>query len=169
MKTLHIRALLALATAVLALVIFMNLPSTIAPAPKSEFLLTTGQKITSEDYRGQVVFINFWATTCTTCVAEMPDIARTHEKFKEKGYQTIAVAMQYDKPEWVLNFQKTRQLPFHVALDHTGENAQNWGNIRLTPTSFLINKKGEIVKTYVGAPDFEKLHVLIEELLAQPA
>lgn len=167
MKTLHIRALMALGVAVLLMVVFLNLPSAIAPAPKSEFLLTTGEKLHSDDYQGKVVLVNFWATTCTTCVAEMPEIVKTYEKYKNQGYQTIAVAMQYDKPEWVLNFAQTRNLPFHVALDYTGENAQNWGSIRLTPTTFLVNKKGEIVKTYVGKPDFEKLHALIEELLAQ--
>lgn len=168
-KPIHRTALAALAAAIVILGIFIwgGPSNTGIQAPASKFLLTTGQTLESQDLKGQVVLVNFWATTCTTCVAEMPQLAATYEKFKDKGYKTIAVAMQYDKPEWVLNFQKTRKLPFDVALDHTGENAQNWGQVKLTPTTYLVDKKGMIVKTYVGAPDFDKLQALIEELLAQ--
>ena len=74
--------------------------------------------------------------------------------------------MSYDPPAWVLNFAKTRQLPFKVALDNTGEVAQAWGDVKLTPTSFLVDKEGKIVKRYVGEPDFPALHQLIEKLLA---
>jgi peroxiredoxin len=99
----------------------------------------------------------------------MPQIMATHEKYKAKGYQTVAVAMSYDPPAYVANFAKTRQLPFGVAIDNTGDIAKGFGDVRLTPTSFLINKRGEIVKRYVGAPDFASLHTLVEKLLAEQA
>lgn len=111
--------------------------------------------------------VNFWATSCTTCVAEMPEIVATHHKFKEKGYETLAVAMRYDPPSYVVNFAQTRQLPFKVAIDNTGSVAREWGDVQLTPTTFLVNKRGEIVKRYVGAPNFAELHQLIEKLLAE--
>ena len=111
--------------------------------------------------------VNFWATSCTTCVAEMPDIVATHNKFKEKGFETLAVAMRYDPPSYVVNFAQTRQLPFKVAIDNTGSVAREWGDVQLTPTTFLVNKRGEIVKRYVGAPNFAELHQLIEKLLAE--
>jgi peroxiredoxin len=117
--------------------------------------------------RGQVVLVNFWATTCTTCVAEMPEITATHEKYKDRGYQTVAVSMAYDPPAFVANFAQTRKLPFGVAIDNTGTIAKSFGDVQLTPTTFLVNKRGEIVKRYVGAPDFEGLHVLVEKLLAE--
>ena len=111
--------------------------------------------------------MNFWATSCTTCVAEMPEIVATHNKFKDKGYETLAVAMRYDPPSYVVNFAQTRQLPFKVAIDNTGAVARAWGDVQLTPTTFLVNKRGEIVKRYVGAPNFAELHQLIEKLLAE--
>ncbi len=111
--------------------------------------------------------VNFWATSCTTCVAEMPEIVATHNKFKDKGYETLAVAMRYDPPSYVVNFAQTRQLPFKVAIDNTGAVARAWGDVQLTPTTFLVNKRGEIVKRYVGAPNFAELHQLIEKLLAE--
>ena len=113
--------------------------------------------------------MNFWATSCTTCVAEMPEIISTHNKYKDKGYDTLAVAMSYDPPSYVVNFAESRQLPFKVALDNTGNVAKAWGDVKLTPTTFIVNKRGEIVKSYIGAPDFVQLHKLIEKLLAEPA
>lgn len=111
--------------------------------------------------------MNFWATSCTTCVAEMPEIVTTYNKYKDRGYETMAVAMSYDPPSYVVNFAQTRQLPFKVAIDNTGSVARAWGGVQLTPTTFLLNKRGEIVKRYVGAPNFAELHQLIEKLLAE--
>ena len=79
----------------------------------------------------------------------------------------MAVAMSYDPPSYVVNFVQTRQLPFKVAIDNTGAVARAWGGVQLTPTTFLLNKRGEVVKRYVGAPNFSELHQLIEKLLAE--
>ncbi len=111
--------------------------------------------------------MNFWATSCTTCVAEMPELIATYNKYKARGFDTVAVAMSYDPPSYVVNFAQTRQLPFKVAIDNTGGVAKAWGDIQLTPTTFLVNKRGEIVKRYVGAPNFAELHQLLEKLLAE--
>jgi peroxiredoxin len=114
-----------------------------------------------------VTLVNFWATSCTTCVAEMPKMVSTFEKYRAKGYEHMAVAMAYDPPAYVVNYAQTRRLPFSVAIDNTGAVAQAWGDVKLTPTSYVVNKKGEIVKRYVGEPDFAELHQLIEKLLAE--
>lgn len=136
-------------------------------APASTFVLLDGTTTTTADFKGKVTLVNFWATTCVTCVKEMPSLVNTHNKYKGQGYDTVAVAMSYDPPAWVLNFTQTRQLPFKVAFDNTGELAKSWGDVRLTPTTYLLDKQGRIVKRFVGEPDFTALHSLIEELLAQ--
>ncbi len=136
-------------------------------APHSTFVLLDGSKRTTLDFRGKVTLVNFWATSCVTCIAEMPQLIATYEKFRARGYDTVAVAMSYDPPSYVVNYAETRKLPFKVAIDNTGRVAQEWGDVKLTPTTFLINKRGEIVKQYVGAPDFNALHGLIEKLLAE--
>jgi peroxiredoxin len=97
----------------------------------------------------------------------MPQIVATHERFKSRGFDTLAVAMSYDPPAYVINFAETRKLPFGVAIDNTGAIAKSFGQVQLTPTSVLINKRGEIVKRYVGEPDFAALHQLVEKLLAE--
>lgn len=134
-------------------------------APESSFLLLDGSRTSTADLRGKVTLVNFWATTCVTCVKEMPALVATHQKFAPRGYETVAVAMAYDPPAWVLNFAQTRQLPFKVALDNTGAIAQAWGDVKLTPTTYLVDKQGRIVKRYVGEPEMGALHQLIDELL----
>ena len=138
-----------------------------AQAPDVGYTLLNGSTSTTSQLRGKVVLVNFWATSCTTCVAEMPQIVATYEKFKARGYDTLAVAMSYDPPAYVVNFAETRKLPFGVAIDNTGAIAKSFGQVQLTPTSVLINKRGEIVKRYVGAPDFVALHQLVDKLLAE--
>ena len=139
------------------------------PAPESTFVLLDGSKATTADLKGKVTLVNFWATTCVTCVKEMPSIIATYKKYQDRGFETVAVAMEYDPPAWVLNFSQSRQLPFKVALDNTGDIARQWGDVKLTPTTYLVDKQGRIVKRFVGEPDFPALHALIEELLAQQA
>ena len=136
-------------------------------APQAEYLLIDGTRMPSQALEGKVTLINFWATTCTTCVAEMPELVHTFQKYQARGFETVAVAMSYDPVEWVLNFSNSRQLPFKVALDRNGELARQWGDVKLTPTTFLVDQQGQIVKRYVGQPDFVALHQLIEQLLGQ--
>ena len=137
------------------------------PAPPSHFVMLDGSSKSTADLQGKVTLVNFWATSCTTCVAEMPEIVATYNKYKDQGYDTLAVAMSYDPPSYVVNFAQSRQLPFNVALDNTGEVAKAWGDVKLTPTTYIVNKRGDIVKTYVGQPNFAELHQLIEKLLAE--
>ena len=136
-------------------------------APESTFVLLDGSKKTTADLKGKVTLVNFWATSCVTCVAEMPKVISTYNKYKSQGYDTLAVAMSYDPPSYVVNYTQTRQLPFKVAIDNTGAVAKAWGDVQLTPTTYLVNKRGEIVKQYVGEPDFAALHQLIEKLLKE--
>jgi len=141
--------------------------SSVRAAPESTFVLLDGSKKTTTDLKGKVTLINFWATSCVTCIAEMPKIVSTYNKYEARGYDTLAVAMKYDPPSYVVNYTETRKLPFKVAIDNTGAVAKAWGDVQLTPTAYLVNKRGEIVKQYVGEPDFAALHLLIEKLLAE--
>jgi peroxiredoxin len=163
-------AALALAAAALAWrPVARGDPAPIVPAqvPAVSYTLLDGRKSSTEALRGKVVLINFWATTCSICVAEMPQIVRTHDKFKARGYETLAVAMRHDAPANVVRFAESRQLPFGVAIDNTGEIAEHFGNVQITPTTFLVNKRGNVVRHFVGTPDFTVLHELIGKLLAE--
>src|SRR5688572_32865619 len=78
-------------------------------APESTFVLLDGSKKTTADLKGKVTLVNFWATSCTTCVAEMPKMVSTFEKYRAKGYEHVAVAMAYDPPAYVVNYAQTRK------------------------------------------------------------
>lgn len=157
----------AAAALVLAVGAGVLISTTDSTAPESTFVLLDGSRKTTADLKGKVTLVNFWATSCVSCVAEMPKLMATHDKYKAQGFDTLAVAMSYDPPSYVVNFAETRKLPFAVAIDNTGAVAKAWGDVRLTPTTYIIDKQGTIVKRYVGEPDFAELHRLIEKLLAQ--
>ncbi len=136
-------------------------------APKAVFTLLSGEKLPLDSLRGKVVLVDFWATSCPGCVKEMPQLVETHNKYQGQGFETVAVAMSYDPPEYVKAFVAKNGLPFKVALDADGGNAKAFGEVRLTPTSFLIDRQGNVVQRILGEPDFAKLHQLIEQKLAQ--
>ena len=138
-------------------------------APAVNYVLLDGAKASSQQWAGKVMLVNFWATSCTTCVHEMPQVVATFEKYKGKDFDTLAVAMSYDPPAYVAHFAESRKLPFKVAIDNTGAVAAAFGQVQMTPTTFLINKRGEVVKRFVGEPDFAALHTLIEQLMAEAA
>ncbi|MDN4055389.1 TlpA disulfide reductase family protein [Massilia sp. YIM B02763] len=135
-------------------------------APDVTFISIDGQKISSQDLRGKVVMVNFWATSCTTCVKEMPQMIETYNKFKGQGLEFVAVAMNYDRPDYVLNYTQAKQLPFKVALDSGGDLAKQFGDVNMTPTTFVIDKDGKILKRYLGEPDFGQLHTLLQKSLS---
>jgi len=144
-------------------------PQAASPVPDLPFTQLDGSTHRLADLRGRVTLVNFWATSCTTCVKEMPQLVDTHRAFAAQGLELLAVAMSYDPPAYVMQFAQSRQLPFRVAIDHDGKIAQGFGDVQLTPTTFVIDRRGRIVKRYVGEPDFVALRALIGELLAQPA
>lgn len=133
-------------------------------APALSYTLLDGRRSDLAALRGHVVLVNFWATDCAPCVEEMPAMVANWRHFSPQGFETLAVSMSYDAPALVANFAQSRQLPFPVVIDNTGEIARRLGNVEFTPTSLLINKRGEIVKRWVGKTDFAAIAPLIAQL-----
>ena len=96
----------------------------------------------------------------------MPDNIVNYKDYHDKGFDIIAVAMQYDPANYVINFVETRKLPFTVALDTQGKAAKAFGDVKLTPMAFLIDKNGNIIKRYLGVYDKNELRQSIEKALA---
>ena len=165
MKLQHLALLAAAALIAVGVFVFTSKPV----APDIPFTTLQGEQTGTAALRGKVVLVNFWATTCTTCIAEMPMLVETYNKFAERGLETVAVAMDYDPESQVRAYAEKNALPFKVVLDGNGAAANDFGGVRLTPTTFLIARQGRIVRKYLGAPDFNVLHALLEELLAEPA
>jgi peroxiredoxin len=132
--------------------------------PDATFTLLSGQKVSTADLKGKVYLVNFWATSCDTCMKEMPQMVQTYNRFKDKGLEFVAVAMSYDAPMYVTNYTETRRLPFKVAMDD-GTAAKQFGNVQLTPTTFVIDRNGKVLKRYVGEPQFAELDQLLAKAL----
>ncbi len=156
-----VAAVVALVVAGALVLLFSQKPA----APQAAFTTLKGEQIVLDSLRGKVVLVNFWATSCPGCIKEMPELVNVHQKYHSRGLETIAVAMSYDPPEYVQLFTEKNGLPFTVALDAGGAAAQSFGDVRLTPTTFVIDRQGKIIQRYVGEPDFGQLHALIEGAL----
>ena len=127
------------------------------PAPETTFSMITGKKIALHELRGKPVIVTFWATDCASCIKEIPHFIELYQRYHGKGLEIIAVAMSYDPPNHVLEMSRALQLPYDVALDMQAENAQAFGNVMVTPTTFLIAPDGSIVLQKTGLLDLTEI------------
>lgn len=126
-------------------------------APDTTFSTITGQKIVLSELRGKPVMVTFWATDCASCIKEIPHLIELYQQFHEKGLEIIAVAMAYNPPNHVLEMSQSLQLPYHVALDMQAENAHAFGDVSLTPTTFLIAPDGTVALQKTGLLDLDEV------------
>lgn len=115
--------------------------------------------------RGKVVFLNFWATWCGPCRSEMPSMELLFARHREQGLEILAVNC-LEKEKDVLAFMEGNALSFPAALDLDGKVSNLYG-IQSIPTTFIIDRQGNIVVRLVGSIDWDtpKIHTAIEELL----
>jgi peroxiredoxin len=138
---------------------------TTTSAPDVTFTTITGQKIALKDLRGKPVIVTFWATDCTSCIKEIPDLIDLYTQYHASGLEMIAVAMYYDPPNHVVDMTKARQLPYNVALDLNSEHAQAFDGVMFTPSTFLIAPDGSVVTKSLGLFDLAIMKKTIESLL----
>jgi len=154
---------LLIPVAILALLVFLGLSlSNKTQAPTVTFTTIDGKKFSMADLKGKVVLVNFWATDCPGCIKEMPDLIKTYNDYKTKGFEVISVAMPYDPPAQVLNYAQQKALPFPVMHDGFSEITQAFGGVNLTPTAFIFDKQGKRLQRTIGELDFAKLHKLLD-------
>lgn len=139
------------------------------PAPPAPFTTIKGERLSIEGLRGRVVLVSFWATDCSVCVKEMPQMVEIHRRFGGQAFESVFIAMKHDRPDLVVGYADRNALPFKVALDLRGDLALAFGDVRVTPTTFVVDKRGAIVTRILGEPDFGRLQALIAEKLKEPA
>jgi len=130
------------------------------------FTTIKGQTIRMTSLKGKVVLVNFWATDCKSCVKEMPDLIKTYYQYQPRGFEIIAVAMPYDPPAQVVNFATQKALPFPVIHDSYANITKSFGDVELTPTTYVYNKDGKRIQRAIGTINFNKLHALLEKELS---
>ena len=143
--------------------------STPHSAPDLGYTLLDGSRSSFAALRGQVVLVNFWATQCAPCVAGMPALVALHMALRPQGLQTLAVAMQHDPPAAVAQFAESRRLPFDVLIDNTGAVAHGFGDVAVTPTSIVLDRRGRVALHVIGKLADSNLQRVLSRLLAVPA
>lgn len=117
------------------------------------------KEVSLSDYRGQKVFLNFWASWCPPCREEMPDMQKLHEEYEEEV--TILAVNIGENKSTAANFMMQNGLNFSVLLDTDKSTAQNY-LVRGIPTSYFLNEDGIITNKVVGAVSYEKMLELNE-------
>jgi len=138
-----------------------------SPAPDISFNTLKGEKISLKSLQGKPSLVTFWSTDCPGCIKEIPHLKELHHTFATQGLNIIAVAMHYDRPANVIEMSKEKQLPYHVALDPLAQASKAFGNVRLTPTSFLIAPDGNIVMQKIGEFNQADMQQRIKKLLTK--
>ncbi|PIE82910.1 MAG: redoxin [Candidatus Contendobacter odensis] len=154
--------------AVLAILICITawlMPSGLSQAPSVAGKTLDNRTLTLKQLRGKPVLITFWATSCPSCIKEIPHLIKLYREFRPKGLEIIGVAMAYDPPQQVRATVKQRQIPYPIILDKDAHIAQAFDNVRLTPTSVLVSPKGRIIHYQLGPLDMSRLRNAIADML----
>jgi peroxiredoxin len=128
-------------------------------APDLSVATTTGQKINFSTLSAdKPVLVVFWATTCTSCLKEIPHLIELYQELHGKGLELISVTMDYDPPILVVGMIKKRGIPYPVVMDLNKQIMRAFGMTRsITPTTFLIAPGGRIVMHKYGLLDMLQL------------
>ena len=125
-------------------------PSGAQQAPNITLQLIDGKKLKLSSLKSKPVLITFWATSCPGCIKEMPHLIELYNELHPKGLEVIGIAMPYDRPDYVMEMVKQKKVPYLISFDLQGEAIHAFGKVSLTPTTFLIDDKGKIVKKKIG-------------------
>ena len=157
---------LIIVTALLALIagIFFSLNKTV---PNATFTTLKGEQMSFKTLRGKPVIVTFWATDCESCLKEIPLWLDLYSRYHAQGLEIIGVSMYYDPPNHVIEFNKSRALPYPITLDIEAKLAKEFGDVSVTPTTFLLNPKGEIVWQKIGLFELTELQSQIENFLRE--
>lgn len=127
-----------------------------------------GNEVSLSDFRGKVVFLNFWATWCPPCRKEMPSMEVLYQRLKDKDFELLAVSLDRQGSSAVEPFIRDYGLTFPILLDLNGDLARTY-KVRGIPSTFIVDKEGLIAERVVGARDWsspdsiEKFLGLIEK------
>jgi thiol-disulfide isomerase/thioredoxin len=155
------------------LVMLMGLePPPDGRTPATDFSLPAlgGDTIRLAELKGQVVLLNFWATWCPPCRAEMPSMERAYQAYRAQGFRVVAIDYR-EGPELVEPFVKGLGLTFPIALDRDGSVTDSKYPTGGLPTTYLIDRQGRAVARRLGYVEWDSAaaRALIEALLAEPA
>lgn len=144
----------------------LGIRTTARAAPEWRYVTLAGDTVSDASLRGQVVLVNFWATWCLPCRAEMPALEAMYQRHKAQGFTIVGLAMDQAATEKVAAYVRERGVTYPVA--HVGREAeQRFGGVRGYPTSFLIGKGGRIEHVVQGPVGVVSLEVAVRRELSR--
>ncbi len=143
-------------------------PNANAVGPAYQLTTLDGNVVTSEELRGKVVLLNFWATWCPPCRLEMPGFESVYNLNKDRGFVVLGVAMDADGTGPVQQFLADHHITYPVAMA-SAPVVQMFGNVNLLPTSFLIDRQGRVRNQVQGVFTSIALDQAVKHLLDEPA
>lgn len=142
-------------------------------APNVSFKTIANKNLKLDYFKGKPVLVTFWASNCPSCLKEIEIFKNIYQKYHQRGLNIIAIAMSYDRPNYVINTQKKYQIPYHIVLDLKGDLASAFDEVSLIPTTFLLNNKGKIVFQITGFFDLvameQRIEILLRETESRPS
>jgi peroxiredoxin len=135
------------------------------PAPELTLFDLDGRQVSLSDFKGQVVLLNNWATWCPPCREEMPEFKAYYEKYKEEGFQVIAVEAGQPEIE-VRTFVEEQGLEFIILLDPENQSLVTFQHSTL-PNSFVIDRRGHLRLAWLGAINLPTLEKYVTPLLEE--
>lgn len=151
---------------VISLLILSACNSPTAQLPDIKLTTIKNTKIETAALNNTVTLVSFWATSCTSCIEEMPELIKTYEKYHDKGFEVLAISMEYDPPAQLVAYTEQKGVPFPVIHDSYGDIAAEFDGVEATPTAYLFNKSGSRVNKTVGILNFEALHAYLDKELS---
>lgn len=113
-----------------------------------------------------VRIVNFWATWCGPCVAEIPDFQAFHEEYGDQGVKVIGIALDEQGAEIVEPFVEENNMTYLTLIDTRGKSAAIFGGVYALPTTFVIDGDGMVQKKHVGQMSYQRLESAVLPLLA---
>ncbi|MEX0602919.1 MAG: TlpA disulfide reductase family protein [Bacteroidota bacterium] len=137
---------------------------TVSEAPNFKLALLDGTTVEFNKLNGKVVVLNFWATWCGPCKAEIPGFLEVYDKYREEGLEIVGISLDRGPAPEVRNFVKRYNINYPVGIDD-GTIADLYGGIQAIPTTFVIDRTGRIVKQHVGFMNASQFETLVKNLL----
>ena len=141
-------------------------PAARKPAPDFTVKTLEGNSLKLSSLKGKVVLLDFWATWCPPCRAEIPHFKELYSQYKGKGLEIIGLSIDQDGEAAVRPFAKENGINYPLAIGNQALT-QVYGGILGIPTTFLIDKQGKIAQKYIGYHEKEVFEKEIQALLAE--
>ncbi len=124
-----------------------------------------GTEQTFQQLKGRPLLVTFWSPSCTICMQEVDEFNQLYrDQAGGTEFELLALSMYYDRPDWVIETSRRAGMLYPVYFDLQKQLSKAFGNVIATPTSFLVNRDGQIVNRYTGRLDFPLLEQKLTEL-----